>query len=100
MSDVVIVGLLSVTGSVIASLIGAQSSKRETNATLAAHEQKQQDAIDSIKSELGEMKKRLDSHNGYAEKFASASKDIALTQKDVEYIKDQLKDILKICEVK
>lgn len=87
MSDAVIVGIISVVGSIIVQLIVSGSKTRETNATLAAHEQKQQDAIDDLKKEIGEVKKRLDEHNGYAEKFADAKKDIALIQKDIEYIK-------------
>ena len=99
MSDVVLVGLISLAGSIIASIISSQTSQRETNATIAAHEQKQQDAIDGLRFEISEMKKRLDSHNGYAEKFAESSKDIALTKKDIEFIKEQLKT-LPICRTK
>lgn len=87
MSDAVIVGIISVVGSVVVQLIVSASKTRETNATIAAHEQKQQDTIDALKVELVEVKKRLDQHNGYAEKFAAASKDIALIQKDIEYLK-------------
>lgn len=106
MSDAIIVGIISVVGSIIVQLIVSHSKTRETNATLAAHEQKQQDAIDGVKEELVSVKKRLDSHNGYAEKFAAASKDLALTQKDVaitqkdiEFIKKQLENI-QMCRVK
>ena len=99
MSDAVIVGLFGLVGSVVVAIISSQSNKRETSATLAAHEQKQQDAIDGIKEELVDVKKRLDSHNGYAEKFAESSKDTALMKKDIEYIKAQINN-LPICRVK
>lgn len=99
MSDAVIVGIISAMGAIIAQIIISYSKTKETNATIAAHEQKQQDAIDGIKEELVNVKKRLDSHNGYAEKFANASKDIAVTQKDVEFIKEQLKNI-QLCKIK
>lgn len=99
MSDAVIVGLFGLVGSVVVAVISSQSNKKETNATIAAHEQKQQDAIECFKAELTEVKKRLDSHNGYAEKFANASRDIAITQKDVEFIKEQLKNI-QMCKIK
>lgn len=87
MSDAVIVGIISVVGSIIGQVFIFAGKTRETNASIAAHEQKQQDALDEVKSELAEVKKRLDQHNGYAEKFANASKDIALIQKDIEYLK-------------
>ena len=96
MSDTVlvaIIGLLGtacgVGGSIIGQVIISRSKARETDAKEAVREQKQQDALDTIKDEMKEIKKRLDQHNGYAEKFASASKDIALIQKDVEYLKKQ-----------
>lgn len=105
MSDAVIVGIISATCTIIVQLIISRSKTRETNAVLAAHEQKQQDSIDEIKKEMIEVKKRLDSHNGYAEKFADAKKDIALTQKDVaitqrdvEYIKKKLEKV-PVCRV-
>lgn len=99
MNDAVLVGLISASGAIVSQIIISYSKTKETNATLAAHEQKQQDAIDNIHTELAEVKKRLDSHNGYAEKFANASKDIAVTQKDVEFIKEQLKN-LSLCKTK
>ena len=89
MSDAVIVGFMSVVGSIIVQLIVSASKNRETNAKMAAHEQKQQDMLDAVKEELVGVKRRLDQHNGYAEKFAEASKDIALIQKDIEYLKSR-----------
>lgn len=89
MSDAVIVGIISVVGSVVVQLIVSHTKSRETNAEMAAHEQKQADVLDDLKGELVEVKKRLDQHNGYAEKFANATKDIALIQKDIEYLKKQ-----------
>lgn len=99
MSDAVIVGIISATCTIIVQLIVSKSKTRETNAVIAAHEQKQQDMIDDVNKQLEAVKKRLDSHNGYAEKFADARKDIAVTQKDIEYIKEKLKTI-DYCKVK
>lgn len=87
MTDAVLVGLISVAGSIMVQLIVSAAKARESDARLAAHEQKQADALEGLKHEMEAVKKRLDMHNGYAEKFASASKDIALIQKDLEYLK-------------
>lgn len=87
MSDAVIVGCISVIGSIVVQLIVSWTKGRETNATMAVHEQKQQDALGEVKKEMVEIKKRLDQHNGYAEKFANTSKDIAIIQRDIEYLK-------------
>lgn len=91
MSDAVIVGLISVVGSVVVQLIVSHSKTQETNRNMAVHEQKQQDTLDEIREEMIDVKKRLDQHNGYAEKFAEASKDIAVIQKDIEYLKERNK---------
>lgn len=91
MSDAVIVGIISVCGSIIVQLIVSSSKHQETTKEMAVHEQKQQDALDDIKKEMVEVKKRLDQHNGYAEKFADASKDIAIIQKDIEFLKKERK---------
>lgn len=99
MSDAVIVGIISATCTIIVQLIVSKSKTRETNSVIAAHEQKQQDMIEDVNKQLVEVKKRLDSHNGYAEKFADARKDIAVMQKDIEYVKDQLKNT-QMCRIK
>ena len=87
MSDVILAAAIPAVASVIVQFIISGSKRRETDAKLAAHEQRQVDALDELKRELEGVKRRLDTHNGYAEKFASASKDIALIQKDIEYLK-------------
>ena len=99
MSEAIIVGLISVAGSVIVQLIVSFTKSQEANAKMAVHEQKQQDALEAVKDELVGVKKRLDAHNGYAEKFANATKDIAIVQKDIENIREQMKN-LQVCKVK
>lgn len=84
---------------VVVQIISNHTKQRALDATLAKHEQHQQDEIEEIKREMVEVKKRLDSHNGYAEKFADTRRDIAMVQKDVEYIKEQLKNT-QMCRIK
>lgn len=50
-------------------------------------EQKQQDMFERMFDELDGVKKRLDTHNHYAEKFGSIEKSMIAMQKDIEYIK-------------
>jgi len=38
---------------------------------------------------LQQIEKKLDIHNGYAEKFGEITADIKLIQKDVEYLKEK-----------
>lgn len=87
MSDAVIVGLISVAGSIIVQLIVSYSRNRENDAKMAAHEQEQKDALDSVKIEMEEVKKKLDIHNGYAEKIGGIQRDIAVIKTDLSYLK-------------
>lgn len=87
MSDAVVVGLIAGVVSIIGNIFVFASKTRETNATMAAHEQKQQDALDAVKLEMQEVKKRLDIHNGYAEKIGGIQKDIAVIKTDLSYLK-------------
>ena len=87
MSDAVIVGIISVAGSIIVQLIVSRSKNRENDSKMAAHEQEQKDRLDSISEWMKIVDRKLDEHNGYAKKFADTSKDIALIQKDIEYLK-------------
>lgn len=54
---------------------------------IVEREQKQQDMFDRMFDELDAVKKRLDTHNHYAEKFGSIEKSMIAMQKDIEYIK-------------
>lgn len=93
MSEAVIVGLISVVGSVIVQLIVSASKTRENDARMVAHEQEQKDRLESISEWMKTVNTKLDEHNGYAKKFADTSKDIALIKKDIEYLrKEQTND--------
>ena len=89
-TPIIVAGVTSL-GGVAGAYFAVRKGNLEQEIKNAQREQKQQDALDVVMDELSEVKKRLDSHNGYAEKFASASKDIALLQKDTQYIKDEIK---------
>ena len=45
-----------------------------------------------IFNEQNEIKKRLDKHNAYAEKFAKTEKAMVSLQKDIEYLKERIKN--------
>lgn len=79
----IITGLASVTGSYLAIL----KTNKESEIKNAVREQKQQDQIETVKTELKEVKDRLDKHNHYAEKFNDINVSIKSVQKDIEYIK-------------
>lgn len=77
MSDVVIVALI--TG--ICSVIGQWLISRNQN-----EKRKIEDAVRDARLEdrLKSVEKKLDEHNGYAEKFTSISTDIAVIKNDIK----------------
>lgn len=50
------------------------ASRRENNIKVALHEQEQENAIKAILDNQNEIKKKLDIHNGYAERFVEIEK--------------------------
>ena len=94
MSDAVIVGLIAAVSSILCQAAISHSKSRETDAKMAAHEQKQEDGLEEVKKELQGVKVRLDKHNGYAEKFSQAKESIvelSTNQKNIQKDVDSIK---------
>ena len=105
MSEEIIVPLISGGLAIVGSFVGnyaiSLKKSREDAIKEAEREQAQKDQLAMILDEQKKIKDRLDSHNGYAEKFAENSKSLAVMaerqaylaqsvdklQKDIEYIK-------------
>ena len=96
-----ITGTLAVVGSFVGNYAIALKKSREDAIKEAEREQAQKDQLAMILDEQKKIKTRLDSHNGYAEKFAETTKNIAVMaerqeslskamdrmQKDIDYLK-------------
>lgn len=96
-----ITGILAVIGSFAGNYAITLKKSREDAIKDAEREQAQKDQLAMILEEQKKIKSRLDSHNGYAEKFADTTKDIAIIaerqqslfkamdrmQKDIDYLK-------------
>lgn len=54
---------------------------REVSIEAAKREQRQNDRLELIE-------KKIDEHNGWGRRFESCDKNIALMQKDIEYLKE------------
>lgn len=78
-----IIKIVSVTIALITLLIAILKIYKH----IIEREQKQQDMFERMFDELDAVKKRLDTHNHYAEKFGTVEKSIIIMQKDIEYIK-------------
>lgn len=97
----IITSLLAVIGSLIGTFSVISRKSRNDAIKEAEREQAQKDQFAMILEEQKKIKARLDSHNGYAEKFADTTKDIAIIaerqqslsdalnrlQKDIDYLK-------------
>lgn len=78
-----ITGLCAVAGNYIIS----RKTSREDAIRDAQREQKQMDRLDAIDARFKTIDKKLDEHNGYAEKFGQFSTAVAEIKKDIEYLK-------------
>lgn len=91
MSDMVIVAVLGLFGTIFGGFAGFSHKSRKQAIADAEREQRQADQYNRIEAQLLDMNKRLDEHNGYAEKFADTAVHLTALSKDVEYIKEKLK---------
>lgn len=94
MSNEVLIALIGFASAVVGAVFGYLGNNRKQAVLNAQREQEQQDRFNRIEEWMKKVDKKLDSHNGYAERFADTSKDIALLaerqkaiQKDIEYLK-------------
>lgn len=81
----------SLTVAVLGLAIGIFKRNREQAIKEAEREQKQADQHQQVMEELKTANRRLDEHNGYAEKFAETAVAITALSKDIEWIKEKLK---------
>lgn len=96
----IVTGVLAVIGSFTGNYAMSLKKSREDAIKDAEREQSQRDQFDRLFAENMEIKKRLDEHNHYAEKFAENSKQIAVIierqvqmQKDIDYLKSQRRKV-------
>ena len=72
MTDTITVAIISLVGIILSGLISVVASSALIN------------------WRMKEVEKRLDSHNGYAQKFAATAVDIAVLKQDIAFIKEKL----------
>lgn len=92
MNDVqakIIVALIGLLGTIIGILAGFYGRSKKNAILEAKREQEQADLFQQIFKEMNEIKKRLDTHNKYAEKLGELNKSIIEIKKDIEYIRKE-----------
>lgn len=83
----IIVAIISLIGVIGGAWLGYTSRNKKQLILDAQREQNQMDRFDHILSEMNEIKKRLDQHNKYAEKFGDIDKTLVSIKKDIEYLR-------------
>nr|DAP29456.1 MAG TPA: hypothetical protein [Caudoviricetes sp.] len=83
----IIVALISAAGSIFGANLAVRKKAREDEIKDAVREQRQLDLFQSINEKIERLEKKVDTHNGYAEKFAETSKNLAVIAKEIEYLK-------------
>lgn len=83
----IIVALISAAGSIFGANLAVRKNARENEIRDAIREQHQLDLFQSINEKIERLEKKVDTHNGYAEKFAETSKNLAVIAKEIEYLK-------------
>lgn len=80
MTESVLIALIPAAAAIIGEIIISKRSAKDRDAKDAARQQKTEDRMAAIE-------KKLDEHNGYAQKFADTAVAMAKMQKDIEYLR-------------
>ena len=89
MSDAVAVAIIGAISAIAGAIIGYGKKSKEQAVMDAEREQQQKDFQDELRDWMRRVDKKLDEHNGYAEKFANSEKAIVAIQKDIEYLRTE-----------
>lgn len=85
----IIVALIALSGTIFGAILGYIGKSRKVAIDEAKREQEQADLFNKIFEEMKDIKKKLDEHNHYAEKFGEIEKSIIAIKKDIEYIRKE-----------
>ena len=87
----IIVAIISSIGGIIGAYLAVQKGNRESEIKDAQREQRQSDRLDRIDEKISNLEKKVDIHNGYAEKFGDIATSMTAMSKDIEYLKNRSK---------
>ena len=83
----IIVALITGVCAVVGQYLISQKTTCDDEIKDAQREQKQLDQLEAMDERFKVIEKKLDEHNGYAEKFGEISTSIVAIRKDLEYLK-------------
>lgn len=85
----IIVAIITSLGGIIGAYLAVQKGNRESEIKDAQREQRQADRLDRIDERIESLEKKVDIHNGYAEKLGDISISMTAMSKDIEYLKNR-----------
>ena len=87
MNSDILISIIGFAGVVTGALFGYLGRIKKQSIQEAKREQEQSDLFKNVFEEMNAIKKKLDQHNHYAEKFGEIEKAIIAIKKDIEYIR-------------
>lgn len=83
----ILVALIGCLGGIIGAFLAVRKGDKEREIKDAQREQRQLDRLDMIDEKIVTLEKKVDIHNGYAEKFGDIATQMTAISKDIEYLK-------------
>lgn len=83
----ILVAIIALLSSIFGGVLGYIGRSKKQAVIDAKHEQEQSDLFERVFNELAGIRKRLDTHNQYAEKFGEIEISLTAIKKDIEYIR-------------
>lgn len=87
----VVVALIALLSTVFGGILGYIGRSRKQAVKEAKREQEQADMFTRLFNDMDGIKKRLDVHNKYAEKFGDIEMSLTAIKKDIEYLRKESK---------
>ena len=85
----VLVALIALLSTVFGGILGYIGRSRKQAVKEAKREQEQADMFTRLFNDMDGIKKRLDVHNKYAEKFGDIEMSLTAIKKDIEYLRKE-----------
>lgn len=85
----IIVACITSLGGIIGAYLAVLKGNKESEIKDVQREQRQSDRLDRIDEKISNLEKKVDIHNGYAEKFGDIANSITALSKDIEYLKNR-----------
>ena len=83
----ILIAVIALLSSIFGGVLGYIGRSKKQAVLDAKREQEQADLFERLFIEMEEIKKRLDTHNKYAEKFGEVEQSLTGIKKDIEYLR-------------